>query len=218
MIVSEMVSPTQVLPGPARKRFRHCESQSSRNQRLEGSTLMRRRTHTCSAHSKERVRGSANVSNTLRCEFCFPSRCYVLTDVIGTPQLTAHWENYERIFEQAAEKDRSRTAQLNDLLAAVSPIAAHSLLNTSHQLDSTAAIPDSRRHFRYRAGECPSPRRQHYRRCHQGVRRYVIFPFVVGFCFTYLFCSWCRAGNAPPCVAVAYLESPRITILGAGPA
>jgi len=32
--------------------------------------------------------------------------------------LTAHWAQYERIFEQAVEKDKSRTAQLNDLLAA----------------------------------------------------------------------------------------------------
>ncbi|KAN0138040.1 hypothetical protein V8E53_003929 [Lactarius tabidus] len=32
--------------------------------------------------------------------------------------LMSHWAQYERIFEQAVQKDRSRTAQLNDLLAA----------------------------------------------------------------------------------------------------
>ena len=80
------------------------------------------------------------------------------SDVIVTPQLMSHWAQYERIFEQAAEKDRSRTAQLNDLLAAVSPFArlTNSLTDLS-LLDLAAAIPDSRRHFRYRAGESSSP-------------------------------------------------------------
>ncbi|KAH9975206.1 hypothetical protein BJV74DRAFT_180899 [Russula compacta] len=31
--------------------------------------------------------------------------------------LTSHWVHYEKIFQQAAEKDRSRTAQLGDILA-----------------------------------------------------------------------------------------------------
>lgn len=42
----------------------------------------------------------------------------------------AHWVQYERIFQQAVEKDRSRTAQLNDLLAAVSHSLPNRLLNT----------------------------------------------------------------------------------------
>jgi len=33
-------------------------------------------------------------------------------------ELMSHWAHYERIFQQAVEKDRSRTAQLNDLLTA----------------------------------------------------------------------------------------------------
>ena len=35
-------------------------------------------------------------------------------------QLTSHWVHYEKIFQQAVEKDRTRTAQLGEVLTSVS--------------------------------------------------------------------------------------------------
>ena len=45
-------------------------------------------------------------------------------------QLTSHWAHYERIFKQAAEKDRSRTAQLGKVIASVSHHPNFSLTST----------------------------------------------------------------------------------------
>jgi hypothetical protein len=42
------------------------------------------------------------------------------TDCALDLQLASHWAHYEKIFQQAAEKDRSRTAQLGEVLASVS--------------------------------------------------------------------------------------------------
>jgi len=42
------------------------------------------------------------------------------TDYALDLQLTSHWAHYEKIFQQAAEKDRCRTAQLGEVLASVS--------------------------------------------------------------------------------------------------
>lgn len=43
-----------------------------------------------------------------------------LTDSDLYLQLTSHWVHYEKIFQQAAEKDRTRTAQLGEVLTSVS--------------------------------------------------------------------------------------------------
>ena len=141
----------------ARKLFRRCKSQLPRNKRSEALTLMRQRMHTCSMHSPQPARGSATASNTSGCGFVLHVHRIQLT-FYRNPQLASHWAHYERIFQQAVEKDKSRTVQLNELLSAVS----HSLPNRcatplTDFAHLQATVPNSRRYFRFRAGESSSP-------------------------------------------------------------
>ncbi|KAI9451742.1 hypothetical protein BJY52DRAFT_84591 [Lactarius psammicola] len=64
--------------------------------------------------------------------------------------LTSHWAQYERIFLQAVEKDRSRTVQLNELLAARpsrTPDATSDLVRVNVQVRDGSATGNVLREF-----------------------------------------------------------------------